>query len=308
MKSRFRSNIVTARYWVNGLIVVILIGLPLFHVIKFDFLNGRFYLFCSETTWLQTATGFLGFWAGSYVLTLLADFFYGRLFCGWICSWGSLLRTLSYTKDQARRKHLPHYAPQIFTGLAAILSTLGLLNWFTDVSVLFQITHKSYGTYMTIFLLLTTTSSFMLWKVGLNFCQKYCPIGWYLNVVSQKHMMRIDFEPADCTLGEVCVHDCPMALDPRLLAMDTEKDSHGQCILCGDCLTSCNACAAKVPGAKPLQLRTSVQPVQTIDLQDVLKKMKREKSEKRKAKKQTHPVNQEAVNSVIVTEEVGVSL
>ncbi|MDP4219988.1 MAG: 4Fe-4S binding protein, partial [Bacteroidota bacterium] len=103
MKSKFRSSVVSARYWVNGLIIATLVALPLFRVIKFDFLNGVFYLFGNETTWLVTATGFLGFWAGSYVLTLLADYVYGRLFCGWICSWGSLLRTLSYIRDATRR-------------------------------------------------------------------------------------------------------------------------------------------------------------------------------------------------------------
>jgi len=287
MKSKFRSGIVTARYWVNGLIVLTLLALPLFHVIKFDFLNGKFWLFGAETTWLQTATGFLGFWAGSYVITLLADFIYGRLFCGWICSWGSLLRTLSYTKNATTRKHLPKYAPQVFTLLAATLSTVGLLNWFTDISVLFRPSHPAFVAYTSTFLSIVGLSTVMLWKVGLNFCQKYCPIGWYLGVISQKHMMRIDFEPANCTLGEVCVHDCPMALDPRLLAMDTEKDTHAQCILCGDCLTSCNACAAKVPGEKPLQLRASVQAVQEIDLDVVLQQMKRDKAEKRKAKKPT---------------------
>jgi ferredoxin-type protein NapH len=288
MKSRFRSKIVTARYWVNGSVILILVGLPLFHIIKFDFIGGKFWLFGSETTWLNTATGFIGFWAGSYIVTLLADFIYGRLFCGWICSWGTLLRSLSYAKEKAKRKHIPKFAPQAFTVFAALLSTVGLLNWFTDVSFLFNISYGSiaaYLTYLGVFLSLTATAYIMLWKVGLNFCQSYCPIGWYLGVVSQKHMMRIDFEPANCTLGEVCVKDCPMALDPRLLAMDTDKDNHNQCILCGDCLSACNACAAKVPGEKPLQLRTSIQPILEIDLDAALRSLKEEKSEKRKAKR-----------------------
>jgi polyferredoxin len=287
LKSRFRSNVVTARYWVNGLIVVTLLALPITHVIKFDFTNGKFFLFGNETTWLETATGFLGFWAGSYVITLLADYIYGRLFCGWICSWGTLLRTLSYTKDSAKRKHLPKYAPQVFTTVAAILSTLGLLNWFTDVTILFRPNHLAFVPLIITFFTLTLTATVMLWKIGLNFCQKYCPIGWYLGVISQKHMMRIDFEAVNCTLGEVCVKDCPMGLDPRLLAMETEKDTHAQCILCGDCLTSCNACAAKVQGEKPLVLRTSKQPEQIIDLEAVLKKMKAEKLAARKLKKQS---------------------
>ncbi|MEP7234324.1 MAG: 4Fe-4S binding protein [Ignavibacteriota bacterium] len=297
MNSRFRSKIVTARYWVNGIIILVLIALPIFKVIKFDFLNGKFYLFGGETTWLSTGTGFVGFWAGSYVLTLLADFIYGRLFCGWICSWGSLLRALSYTRESVKRKHLPSYSPQVFTAFAALLATVGLLNWFTDITVLFRPEHKAFLPYTLIFLSLVGIGTVMLWKVGLTFCQKYCPIGLYLGVISQKHMMRIDFEAANCTLGEVCVHDCPMALDPRLLAMDTEDDSHSQCILCGDCLTSCNACAAKVPGEKPLQLRTSFQPTQEIDLGSVLQEMRLQKKKKSKPKKPSTTPKEEMITN-----------
>ncbi|MEI8133686.1 MAG: 4Fe-4S binding protein [bacterium] len=291
MNSKFRSKIVTSRYWVNGIIVVILFTLPLTHMIKFDFLNGRFWLFGKETGWLQTSTGFLGFWAGSYVVTILADYIYGRLFCGWICSWGSLLRGLSYAKEETKRKHIPKYSPQILTAVAAILATVGLLNWFTDITVIFQPTHGAFIPYFIIFVSLVGIGAFMLWKVGLNFCQQYCPIGWYLGVISQKHVMRIDFESVNCTLGDVCVKDCPMGLDPRLLAMDSEHDSHSQCILCADCISSCNACAAKVEGPKPLQLRISPQPILITDLEAELNFMRKEKIEKRKAKRTpTHPV------------------
>lgn len=285
MKSRFRAGVVTARYWVNIAVILILVVLPLFHIIKFDFLNGEFYTFGQSTHWITTATAFLGFWAGSYLITLTADYIYGRLFCGWICSWGSMLKALRYTGEKVKRKKLSPYVTEGVTFLMALLSTVGLLNWFTDITVLFQTSHKAFGPFLAIFTVSTVGSFIMLRYVGLKFCQDYCPIGWYLGVLSQKHMMRIDFEPANCTLGEVCVHDCPMAMDPRLLATDGDINNHATCVLCFDCISSCNACAAKVPGTKPLTVGIGTQPTLEVDLEGVLKQMEIDKAEARKARR-----------------------
>lgn len=280
---KFLHPLEEVRYWVNAVIILTLITLPSFHIIKFDFANLKFYLFTHEVSWLETATGFIGFWAGSYVLTLLADFIYGRLFCGWICSWGSLLRWLSYIRDSAKRKRVPMWVPYAALTGFSLLSTIGLLNWFVDLSTLFSPSHSAFVPVILTFAASVAIGAIMLWKVGLRFCQEFCPIGWYLGVVSQKHVMRIDFEAANCTLGDVCVRECPMALDPRLLSMETEKDNHNACILCGDCLTSCNKCAAKVEGPKPLQMVVSTYQPIDIDLSVLLQEMKHTKKSKRKS-------------------------
>ncbi len=283
----FRAVFVTARYWVNAAIIVTLIALPSFHVIKFDFANGKFYLFGSQASVISTASAFLSLWAGSYVLTLLADYFFGRLFCGWICTWGTLLRSLSYARDKAKRKKIPAYGPHAIAIGAASLSTFGLMNWFVDMSVTFRPNHAAFVWVTSSFVIIDALSVGMLWKVGLKFCQVYCPIGWYLTAVSQKHMMRLDFAVPDCTYGEVCVRECPMAMDPRLLATDTDTDSHALCILCGDCLSACNACAAKVEGGKPITLELGIMPVIPIISREDLAKGK---ADKRKPKSQPKPV------------------
>jgi polyferredoxin len=279
-RSSFRHGIVTARNWVNASVIATLIALPAFHVIKFDFANAEFFLFGERVHWLTTATGFLGFWAGSYIITILADYLYGRLFCGWICSWGTLLRTLSYSVDKAKRNHIPAWSPTALLVGASLLSSFGLMNWFFDMSILFKPAHAAFIPLVATFASLNLTAGIMLRKVGLRFCQEYCPIGWYLGVISQKHAMRIDFEVANCTLGDVCVRECPMALDPRLLSMESEKD-HTQCILCGDCLTSCNKCAAKVEGEKPLQWNVSRYEAPIVDLAAQLE-AKRESKKRRR--------------------------
>jgi polyferredoxin len=268
-------------------VIIILLGLPVFHIIKFDFTNGVFFVFGEETTWLHTVTIFLAFWAGSYVITLTADYIYGRLFCGWICSWGTLLKALRYTGDKVKRKKLSPVVTEAATFAAALISTVGLLNWFIDLTIIFRPSHPAFTIVTAITVILTAIAFVMLRYVGLRFCQEFCPIGLYLGVVSQKHMMRIDFEPANCTLGEVCVHDCPMAMDPRLLATDGEINTHSQCVLCFDCISSCNACAAKVPGTKPLTIGISSQPLVEVDLEEVLRQMAIDKKERIKAKRKT---------------------
>jgi polyferredoxin len=290
-KKNFSHPIVSARHWVNATIIATLIALPSFYIIKFDFANLTFYLFGEEVSWLTTSTGFISFWAGSYIITLIADYIYGRLFCGWICSWGSMLRWLSYVRDSAKRKRIPTWTPYgALTGFS-LLATVGLMNWFVDLGVLFKPDHAAFIPVMSIFLTSIAIGLLMLWKIGLRFCQEFCPIGWYLGVVSQSHMMRIDFEAANCTLGDVCVRECPMALDPRLLSMETDKDNHNACILCGDCLISCNKCAAKVEGAKPLQINTSRYYPIEIDLSNLLD----EKKIMRKNKSRVAAVDQKQI-------------
>ena len=253
-KRKFRHPIVTWRYAVNTAIILLLFGLPSFRVIKFDFAHGTYYLLGDPSSLVSTLSAFLALWAGSYVLTLLADYIWGRLFCGWICSWGTILRTISYTEDKAKRKKLPRYSSHVLTGFAAIASTLGLMNWFVDLGVLFRPTEPAFVPVLSVVVGLSLVSAVMLWRVGLRFCQSYCPIGWYLTAVSQQHALKIKFAEPTCTHRDVCVRECPMALDPKALDTMTDVNSHSLCILCGDCLTACNMCAAKVPGEKPLSM------------------------------------------------------
>jgi ferredoxin-type protein NapH len=277
MRGKFSHPLVTARYYVNIAIILTLYALPTFHIIKLDFFRGEFYLFGNEVGWLKAATGFVAFWAGSYVITLLADYIYGRLFCGWICSWGSLLRFLSYARDKAKRKKLPSWAPFSIAIVFSLIATTGLMNWFSDLTILVEPTHQAFIPLLSIYTSLVVIGAVMLWKVGLRFCQEFCPIGMYLGVISQKHRMRIDFDATNCTTGDVCVRECPMALDPRLLSMETDKDNHNACILCGDCLISCNKCAAKVEGQKPLIVGYGHYEPIDIDLSALLDDKKRGK-------------------------------
>jgi polyferredoxin len=260
---RFRASAVTWRYWVNGLIILLLLLLPTVHAIKFDFARNEYYVFGKSVSVVTCAGTFISIWAGSYIATLLADYVFGRLFCGWICSWGSLLRTLKDARERVSRKKgaatplqrvMRQAAPHALTWGAALLSTVGLLNWFVDLTVLFEPAHAAFFPLVTTGSLLTLFSYGMLERVGLKFCQVYCPIGWYLTAISQQHRLRIDFVEPTCTHRDVCVRECPMALDPKNLIDNTETNSHSLCILCFDCISACNACAAKVEGPKPLTI------------------------------------------------------
>jgi NosR/NirI family transcriptional regulator, nitrous oxide reductase regulator len=295
MASRFRSPIVSARYVINTFVIVALFAIPTFHLIKFDLLGGKFYLFGSEEKWLTVLTAFISLWAGTYVLILILDYLFGRLFCGWICSWGTLLRTLRYLDDKVKRKKITPISIPIVTLSAAILSTIGLLNWFFDIGILFKPQEAAFLTFLIGFVSIVAVGHVMLQKVGLTFCQEYCPIGWYLGTLSQKNMLHIDFQPVNCTVGDVCVTDCPMALDPRLLVTNTDHATFSQCILCADCITACNKCAAKVPGTKPLTLQFGAPSTDIQGVVQGLEDRRQHKQRKRSAPRPPQPQKNELV-------------
>jgi ferredoxin-type protein NapH len=291
---------VSARYAVNTLLIVALFAVPTFHVIKFDLIGGKFYLFGSEEKWLTVLTAFISIWAGTYVFILLADYFFGRLFCGWICSWGTLLRTLRYIDDKIKRKKLPKVVVPLATFAAALVATTGMINWFFDLSILFRPTEAAFIPFAGFFFVTLGIGYVMLYKVGLTFCQKYCPIGWYLGTLSQRNLLHIDFQAPDCTVGDVCVRDCPMALDPRLLVTNTENATFSQCILCADCLTACNKCAAKVEGTKPLTLQFG-EP--THDIEGVTQGLEKRKEIKREKRSRSPVLPRSRGEAAVVTLE-----
>ncbi len=289
MARKFRSPIVSARYVVNTFIILALFAIPSVQLIKFDILGGKTYLLGAEENWLTVLTVFLSLWAGTYVFILISDYLFGRLFCGWLCSWGSLLRTLRYLDDRVKRKKLPRMLVPLATFGAALIATLGLVNWFFDLSILFQPAEAAFIPFTTSFLVTVGIGYVMLYKVGLTFCQKYCPIGWYLGTLSQKNLLHIDFQAVTCTVGDVCVRDCPMALDPRLLVTGQENASFSQCILCADCLTACNKCAAKVEGETPLTIKLGNPTADVDGVVQGLEDRRAHKAAKRNAKRTASP-------------------
>ena len=75
-------------------------------------------------------------------------------------------------------------------------------------------------------------------------CRYLCPQGAFLAVLSRFSLVGIRREPAKCTRCRDCIQDCPMAVD--LLDAWWEKISEPECIMCLECIDSCEFDALKL--------------------------------------------------------------
>jgi len=75
-------------------------------------------------------------------------------------------------------------------------------------------------------------------------CRYLCPQGAFLAVLSRFSLVGIRREPAKCTRCKECVQGCPMAVD--LLDAWWEKISEPECIMCLECIDSCEFDALKL--------------------------------------------------------------
>ena len=75
-------------------------------------------------------------------------------------------------------------------------------------------------------------------------CRYLCPQGAFLAVLSRFSLVGIRREPAKCTRCRDCIQDCPMAVN--LLDAWWEKISEPECIMCLECIDSCEFDALKL--------------------------------------------------------------
>jgi len=89
------------------------------------------------------------------------------------------------------------------------------------------------GIRLAILLLVLASSAY----IARFWCKYLCPQGAFLALLSRHSLVGLRREPAMCTRCRQCVENCPMEVD--LLEAWWEKISDPECILCLECLDSC---------------------------------------------------------------------
>jgi polyferredoxin len=234
-------------------------------------------------TALSTHTVYRWLWRAMWILvpTLLL----GRVFCGWICPYGTLHNFVGWVFNIRRNRHnieanmykpafqLKYVGLVIFLVLALFGSLqIGLLDPICLLVRSFAVAIKpgfdaalpgrldflaaSPGVNdARVFAGAVFVGLLLVALVGMNlviprfFCRVLCPLGAFLGALSRFAVFRIDRDLTKCTDCNLCLRHCEGASDPQAALRKSE------CFVCFNCIDDCPEDAlafklAPVPVAK----------------------------------------------------------
>ncbi|MEM9490258.1 MAG: 4Fe-4S dicluster domain-containing protein [Myxococcota bacterium] len=219
-------------------------------------------------TALATHTVYRHLWWG--VLLLGVTLFFGRVFCNWMCPYGTLHQFIGWlfnirgNKDNINKNRyrgayqIKYFILAIFLIMAAFGSLqIGLLDpicllvrtFTVTISPAVDLVADEWG---------LTTLSFspgapeqrifsgawfvgvmIIGLVGMNliiprfFCRVMCPLGAFLGFISRFSLFRIDRDVTKCTDCDLCLRRCEGASDPQSALRKSE------CFVCFNCIDDC---------------------------------------------------------------------
>lgn len=218
-------------------------------------------------TAVSTHTVYRWLWRGLFVLAL--TLLLGRVFCGWICPYGTLHQFTSWIFNVRRNKEsidvnryrpifqLKYYILTVMLLLAAfgalqigLLDPICLLTRSVVTAIqpavdsslpagLADAAFKPGTPHPRVFGGAWFIGFMLLGLVGMNlviprfFCRVLCPLGAFLGVLSRFAVVRIDRDLTRCTDCNLCVRRCEGASDPHLALRKSE------CFVCFNCIDDC---------------------------------------------------------------------
>jgi polyferredoxin len=225
-------------------------------------------------TAISTHTVYRWLWRAMWILipTLLL----GRVFCGWICPYGTIHNFIGWVFNIRKNRHnieanvyrpvfqLKYVILTIFIVLAAFGSLqIGLLDPICLLVRSFAVAVKPGVDAMVLPAGVDFLSSspgavdarvfagawfvgiLLVVLVGLNlviprfFCRVLCPLGAFLGVLSRFAFWRIDRDLTKCTDCNLCLRHCEGASDPQSALRKSE------CFVCFNCIDDCPEDALK---------------------------------------------------------------
>ncbi len=218
-------------------------------------------------TALSTHTVYRWLWRGLWIL--IPTLILGRVFCGWICPYGTLHQFFGWIFNIRRNKdniqvnvyrplfEFKYYALNIFLILAVFGALqIGLLDpiCLLTRSIATAVQPAVDGSLPAGLQMLSSSPGapeprafagawfigfLLLALLALNtviprfFCRVLCPLGAFLGVLSRFALFRIDRDVTKCTDCNLCLRHCEGASDPQAALRKSE------CFVCFNCIDDC---------------------------------------------------------------------
>jgi ferredoxin len=172
---------------------------------------------------------------------LFLSYFFGRIWCGWVCHLGALQEFLY--KPGKLKVTLSRSVQKIFRivrAVAFIALILQLIYTRTNLFIKidpFKVAFNLFSTNITGYVLLAVLiiSSFFIYR---PFCRSLCPVGLFLGWLSYIPGASALQIGAACKSCKKCMKQCDyQAISLELGSYQLKNDD---CIRCGDCIDVCN--------------------------------------------------------------------
>lgn len=189
------------------------------------------------------------------ITTTVMTLFFGRFFCGFMCSFGSMSDFLYHIFRRKNTKK-PNYFIKVDSTLKLIKYLLlgiivivvwtfqltsiplginpcdffGMLTSLRNISSLPELIKSSLPA--AIILVLIMIASVFVERF---FCRYLCPLGAYFSIISKLRKFRIVKKPENCGSCTLCTQKCSMGIN--LTSTDVVKN--GACINCMACTLKC---------------------------------------------------------------------
>ena len=253
------------RWLTQGLTLLVLYGVPLLGLARFDLWSGR-HLALRRPVGLVYGVGAIAVGIASfYLITFILNALMGRVFCGFGCPVGQASRlgddveiAVSTGKDR------PRALGRAIAFALALAAAITL--WFVSPRVFVEGSARAVA--VTVASTLALSAAVLLhgrfWRW--SFCESWCPIGIYYSAVATRHAFGVHFDEAmgTCKDCDACALACPVALHPRDLSRPKEGlggigidgfPGANHCLTCGECVRACeHQLRHEAPGLVPLGL------------------------------------------------------
>lgn len=167
-------------------------------------------------------------WMGLFLLGVLASFFLGRVYCGWICSINTLMVGVTWIKKKLHIKN--RKTPLFLTKPWVRYLALGI---FVAVFIFTMRTGKKLPVLPVLFVLGVGLTFFFheeLWHRYL------CPYGTIIHVPAKKSAHYVSIDAEKCNNCGACMRVCPSKAVEKLEKHHIIK---ADCLVCTDCITNC---------------------------------------------------------------------
>jgi polyferredoxin len=171
---------------------------------------------------------------------LVVTYFFGRVYCGWICHLGALqefiFKTSAFKLFQSERSQKIMRGIRV-AALAILISQLLIThtNLYKQIDP-FAVIYNFYSDYYVGWVLaaIIIISAFVLYR---PFCKTLCPVGLMLGWISKIPGASVLSVNQNCNPCMLCNKSCSMNAITHQAKVS--KLDNQECIRCGECLSSC---------------------------------------------------------------------